>query len=166
MSSNWTKASKPPNPRRYESVWKYIVPTRNVPPAITKWTHWASHWRTTTPSASYAFMVVFSNPRRALQCAIDIQRAMAAHNESAEEPVRVRIGLHTGETVQEAEDFYGRHVNLTSRIANAAEGGEILVSSLLRELTESAGDIAFGGERDVELKGLGEQRVFAVGWSS
>ncbi len=30
--------------------------------------------------------------------------------------------------------------------------------------TESAGDISFGDERDVELKGLGEQRVFAVGW--
>ena len=79
--------------------------------------------------------------------------------------MRIRIGLHTGEAVQEAGDFYGKHVNLASRIADEAKGGEILVSSLLRELTESAGDIAFGEGRVVELKGLtGSQRVFSVGW--
>jgi class 3 adenylate cyclase len=112
-----------------------------------------------------AFMVVFANPRRALQCAIEVQRAMATHNEGAEEPVRVRIGLHTGEAVQEAEDFYGRHVNLTSRIANQATGGEILVSSLLKELTASDGGFAFGEGREVALKGVpGEQQVFQVEW--
>ena len=37
-----------------------------------------------------------------------------------------------------------KHVNLPARIAGQAQGGEILVSSLLKELTESAGDIAFG----------------------
>ncbi|MGB6837451.1 MAG: hypothetical protein WBF66_07085 [Dehalococcoidia bacterium] len=54
---------------------------------------------------------------------------------------------------------------LASRIADEAQGGEILVSSLLKELTESAGDIRFGEGREVELKGLsGGQRVFIVAW--
>lgn len=54
---------------------------------------------------------------------------------------------------------------LASRIADEAQGGEILVSSLLKELTESAGDIRFGEGREVELKGLsGGQRVFVVAW--
>ena len=110
-------------------------------------------------------MVAFGSARKALQCAIAIQRAFAKHNESAEEPVRIRIGLHTGEAIREANDFYGRHVNLASRIADEAKGGEILVSSLLRELTESGGDIAFGDGRELQLKGLsGTQRVFSVGW--
>lgn len=112
------------------------------------------------------FMVAFSSARRALQCATAIQRAFAQHNETADEPVRVRIGLHTGEAIRDAGDFYGRHVILAARIADEARGSEILVSSLLRELTESAGDIAFGKERDVELKGLGQQRVFQVDWNS
>ena len=56
----------------------------------------------------------------------------------------MRIGLHTGEFVQEMEDFFGRNVILASRIADQARGGQILVSSLLKELTESAGDICFG----------------------
>ncbi len=74
-------------------------------------------------------------------------------------------GHHTGEAIKEADDFYGAHVTLASRIADEAKGGEILVSALLRELTESAGDINFSDACEVELKGFSEkQRVFAVNW--
>ena len=95
-----------------------------------------------------------------------IQRAFAAHNqEHRDEPVLVRIGLHTGEFVQEMEDFFGKNVILASRIADQAKGGEILVSSLLKELTDSAGDIRFGEVQKVELKGLaGLNRVYSVEW--
>ena len=111
------------------------------------------------------FMVAFGSARRALKCAIAIQRSFAQHYESAEEPLRVRIGLHTGEAIKEADDFYGRHVNLAARVAGQAKGGEILVSSLLKELTDSAGDIAFGDAREVELKGLSsKQTVLSVDW--
>ena len=112
------------------------------------------------------FMLAFSSARRALQCAISIQRAFADDNqEHTDEPVRVRIGLHTGEFVQEMEDFFGKNVILASRIADQAHGGEILVSSLLKELTESAGDIRFGEVQEVELKGLtGLNRVYSVVW--
>ncbi|MCI0823253.1 MAG: adenylate/guanylate cyclase domain-containing protein [Chloroflexi bacterium] len=112
------------------------------------------------------FMLAFSSARRALQCAMAIQRAFAAHNQDhPEEPIMVRIGLHTGELVQEMEDFFGKNVILASRIADQAQGGEILVSSLLKELTESAGDIRFGEPQEVELKGLaGLNRVYQVDW--
>jgi class 3 adenylate cyclase/ketosteroid isomerase-like protein len=111
------------------------------------------------------FMLAFQSARRALQCAVAVQRAFAARNESAGEPIRVRMGLHAGEVIKEADDFFGRHVILASRIANQAHGGQILVSSLLKELTESAGDIRFGAEREVELKGLaGAHRAFEVVW--
>ena len=44
-------------------------------------------------------------------------------------------------------------------------GGEILVSSLLKELTENAGDIAFGDGREAELKGLaGTHQVHQIQW--
>ena len=108
------------------------------------------------------FMLAFQSARKALQCAIETQRAFA---ETAEPPIRVRIGLHTGEVIREGEDFFGKHVNLAARIAGQASGGEILVSSLLKELTESGGDIPFGEEREVELKGLsGSHRVYEVVW--
>jgi class 3 adenylate cyclase len=113
------------------------------------------------------FMVVFSSARRAVLCAVAIQRALAGYSaQHPEEPIRVRIGLHTGEVIKDADDFFGKNVILAARITSAARGGEILVSSVLRELTESAGDLHFGDGRDVVLKGIsGVRRVFEVHWA-
>ncbi len=113
------------------------------------------------------FMIAFGSARRALQCAIALQRAAADHNRVVDEPVQLRIGLHTGEAIKEADDFYGHHVNLAARIADQARGGEILVSSLLKDLTDSAGEFAFDGGRDASLKGISDTvRMFGVRWES
>ena len=101
------------------------------------------------------FLVAFSSARRGLLCATAIQRAFAAYNAGhGDEPIRVRIGLHTGEALKDADKFFGRTVILASRIAGEARGGEILVSSLLRELTASTGDLRFGESREIRLKGI------------
>ena len=77
----------------------------------------------------------------------------------------MRIGLHTGEAIKEGDDFFGKHVNLAARVAGQAQGGEILVSSLLKELTESACEFTFSQGRKVELKGLrGKHHVFEAVW--
>jgi class 3 adenylate cyclase len=111
------------------------------------------------------FMLAFQSARKALDCASAIQRALAERNASADELVMVRIGLHAGEVIKEGDDFFGKNVILAARIAGQAKGGEILVSSLLKELTESAGEFTFGEGRNVELKGLsGSQTVFSVAW--
>jgi class 3 adenylate cyclase len=111
------------------------------------------------------FMIASQSARRALHCAIGIQRELVEFNQQASEPIHVRMGLHTGEVLKDADDFFGKHVILASRIAGKARGGEILVSSLLKDLTESAGDIQFGPARDVQLKGLsGNHRLHDVIW--
>jgi class 3 adenylate cyclase len=112
------------------------------------------------------FLLAFPSARRALLCAIAIQRAFAAYDDAhPEQPIRVRIGLHTGEALREADKFFGKTVILAARIAGSARAGEILVSSVLKELTESIGDIRFTGERQVELKGIsGTRRVHSVVW--
>jgi adenylate cyclase len=51
-------------------------------------------------------------------------------------------------------DFYGKGVITASRIARQTRGGEILVFSMLKELTENSGDLRFDAGRDVELKSL------------
>jgi class 3 adenylate cyclase len=108
------------------------------------------------------FMVAFASARQALLCAIGIQQALA---EQGDEPVRVRIGLHTGESIKDADDFFGRNVILAARIADQAQGGEILVSSLVKELVESGGDFAFQNGRELALKGLsGTGKVYSVAW--
>jgi class 3 adenylate cyclase len=114
------------------------------------------------------FMIAFSSARRALLCAIAIQRAFAAY--SAANPgtaIRVSIGVHTGEAIKQSGDFYGKAVIIASRIGARARGGEILVSSTLKELTENTGDLQFDEGREVELKGLaGSYRLYSALWDS
>jgi class 3 adenylate cyclase/Cdc6-like AAA superfamily ATPase len=110
------------------------------------------------------FMVAFQSAKKGLDCAIAIQESFDGHNATNGEHVKVRIGLHAGETIKDGDDFYGKNVILASRVAGKAVGGEILVSSLLRALVESTvGAAMFGEPREVELKGLsGTHTVFAV----
>ena len=126
----------------------------------------ASHQGFEVKTEGDAFMVAFQSARSGLLCAIAIQRAFAEQSSaSTEEPIRVRIGLHSGEVIKDDDDFYGKNVILAARIAAQADGGQILVSALLKELTESAGDIKFGDARDVELKGIaGVYRMHELLW--
>jgi class 3 adenylate cyclase len=110
------------------------------------------------------FMIAFPSARRAVQCARAIQRAIDSQlGDDAHAPIRLRIGLHTGEAIREEADFYGKNIVLAARIADQARGGEILASSVVKQLTESAGDLHFQNERELELEGLaGTHTVFRV----
>lgn len=113
------------------------------------------------------FMLAFRSAADALRCAISIQRAFAERNKAAETPIRVRIGMHTGEPVREEDDFFGYHVNYAARIAERAKSGEILVSSLLRDVVAPSGDFALEERKRMRLKGLkGLHRPYAVAWSN
>jgi adenylate cyclase len=102
------------------------------------------------------FMLTFPSTRRALQFCIDVQRELAERElEGAEKAIRVRIGLHTGEAiVDETGDLFGRHIIIAARVANLANGTEILCTSVVREIAASRGDLKFGELREVSLKGI------------
>ena len=107
-------------------------------------------------------MLAFASARRAVICAKDIQHSISNAFADASPPIRVRIGIHTGDVVQEADRFYGTTVNYAARVASHAFGGEVLVSSLVHDLVGDSG-VSFLGSRDVELKGLeGTYRLYAV----
>jgi class 3 adenylate cyclase len=110
------------------------------------------------------FMIAFPSARRAVQCAQAIQHAIGSElGGHPEGPIRLRIGLHTGEAIREEADFYGRNVVLAARIADQARGGEILASSVVKQLAESAGDVRFESGRELELEGLvGTHLVYRV----
>jgi eukaryotic-like serine/threonine-protein kinase len=110
------------------------------------------------------FMIAFPSARRAVQCARAIQREIDSQlGGHAFGPIRIRIGLHTGEAIKEEADFYGKNIVLAARIADRAHGGEILASSVVKQLTESAGDLRFENERELELDGLaGTHTVYKV----
>ena len=110
------------------------------------------------------FMIAFSGASHALECAVGIQQDLAARNHTKpDEPIRVRLGLHSGEAIRDGNDFLGGSVILAARIAQQAAGGEILVSSVLKELCDLSGEFQFENGRDIHLKGLTEtRRVYSV----
>jgi class 3 adenylate cyclase len=110
------------------------------------------------------FMASFSSATRALECAIAMQRAFAEYNESAEEPIRVRVGLNAGEPIAEEEDLFGTAVILAARIAAKAEGGEIVASDVVRQLVAGKGFL-FAERGDVALRGFEDPvRLYEVRW--
>ena len=116
----------------------------------------AGHGGVEVEAAGAPLAAVFASPRRALLCAIGLQRTLAGHAaEYPQEPLRVRIALHTGDVIPERADAFGNTSMVAARIASLAGGGEILVSDALRELVVSAGDLHFGPGRTIELEGPG-----------
>ena len=110
------------------------------------------------------FMVLFSSARAALACSLELQQIFSAYRPPrADEHLRVRIGLHTGNVFQEQDDFLGKDVILAARITGCARGGEVLVSETLKTYTERDRRWRFGPSLDVQLKGLNSsQRLYPV----
>jgi eukaryotic-like serine/threonine-protein kinase len=114
------------------------------------------------------FMIAYPSARRAVECAVDMQRKLArAGDGDLEAQLRVRIGLHTGEAIREGDDFYGRSVTFAARLGDEAEGGEILASSVVRDLVSGTEPLAFEEAGEREFKGLdGSQPVYRVRWDT
>ncbi|KAA8888972.1 adenylate/guanylate cyclase domain-containing protein [Nocardia colli] len=110
------------------------------------------------------FMIAFAEPEQAVRCGLGIQSALGnGAKPIGRERVRVRIGIHMGKSVRRGDDLFGRNVAMAARVADQANGGEILISEAVRESLAGEPDIAVVAERDVELKGLhGTHRLYTV----
>jgi len=112
-----------------------------------------------------SFMVAFKDVPAAVSCAIEIQRALATGRLAQDPPVRVRIGLHTGEVTKTGRDYFGLNVAVAARVADEAEGGEILVSSAVRNRAAQADGVHYGKGRRVRLKGISEaETLYPIRW--
>jgi class 3 adenylate cyclase len=112
------------------------------------------------------FMLTFGGARRALRAMIDVQRDLNQFAlDNPDKGVRVRVGVHTGEVIAEDGDIFGKHVMLAARVGGLANGGEILVSSIVREIAGARGDLTFGEPQTVALKGIaGDHVVYPLCW--
>ena len=101
---------------------------------------------------------------KALACATAIQATFAEHDESAEEPIRVRIGLNAGEPIAEDDDLFGTTVNLAARICSQAEAGQILAPVVVRELAAGK-QFMFADLGETELRGFEDPvRLYELRW--
>jgi pimeloyl-ACP methyl ester carboxylesterase len=107
-------------------------------------------------TAGDGFFASFDGPARAIRCASAILDAIG------ELGLDLRAGLHTGECEVIDGKVVGIAVHIGARVAAQAEGGEVLVSSTVKDLVAGSG-IAFRERGVAELKGVpGEWRLFAV----
>jgi len=112
------------------------------------------------------FMLAFTSAAKGVRCAIAIQEAMKDFGERhPEAPLGVCIGINSGEAVPDGDDFLGTAVNIAARLADSASGGEVMVSSVVRDLVAPSGEFKFLPEQEISLKGISEpQRVCLVTW--
>ena len=83
-----------------------------------------------------AFFVAFASAKQAVLCALEIQRALAGHEWPAGAPVRVRIGVHTGNAIPVEGVYTGLAVHRAARICSAARGGQVLVSQATQTIID------------------------------
>lgn len=108
------------------------------------------------------FMLAFAKPEGAVGCCVDVQRELA---ESADrwQNIKVRMGIHMGSSVRRGDDLFGLNVALAARIAGHADGGEILVSDVVRDAIAHTDGLAVTDAEVVEFKGFsGTYEVFPV----
>ena len=112
------------------------------------------------------FLAVFVSTRRALQCAIGIQKALDSFNRArAGAPLKVRIGLNTGEVAWQDGQLSGEAVHAAARVCAEASGGQIFVSDVTRQLAGTAPDVTFHDTGEHQLKGFPQPwRLFDVVW--
>jgi class 3 adenylate cyclase len=125
----------------------------------------ANHGRVVKTTGD-GFHVVFESPVDGIAAALAAQEAIAAEEWSPEiGALKVRMGLHSGESKARNSDFYGTELNRAARVMGIAHGGQVLISGaaagLLRgRLPDGAALIDLGLQR---LKGLSDpERVYQL----
>jgi len=123
-----------------------------------------SHGGSEVKTMGDGFMASFTSATKALECAIGLQKAFAQHNESADEPIIVRVGLNAGEPIADDDDLFGTAVIAAARITAKAQGSEILTSDTVRGIVAGKGFL-FSDRGDVALRGFEDpMRLYEVNW--
>jgi predicted ATPase/class 3 adenylate cyclase len=95
---------------------------------------WAAHGGVEMGTEGDSFFVVFETAQAALSAALDAQRALTTVSWSADDAMRVRMGIHTGSPIVHDGGYVGMDVHRAARIASAAHGGQVVVSAAVAEL--------------------------------
>ncbi len=111
------------------------------------------------------FFISFRSTRQALRCAIGIQRGLVRAYDDELDRVRVRIGLHVGETIEEGGDYYGSAVNMAARVRGEAGADQIVVTDLVRALASGEPEFRYRFLVETALRGFqGRVKLYELLW--
>jgi class 3 adenylate cyclase len=115
----------------------------------------AKHGGTEVKTNGDGFLVTFPSSRAAVQFGVGVQEALADYRAGhPETPLQLRIGVHAGEVERDGDDVVGRNVTIACRLCDVAAPGEVLASSVVADLADSASDLTFGEPRQHSLAGI------------
>ena len=114
----------------------------------------ATHGGHVVATQGDAFFVAFASARAAVLSAVEAQRAISRYPWPDGAPVRVRIGIHTGQAAPVDGRYTGVAVHRAQRIMDAGHGGQVLVSQATQTLLEDEEE-----DLDVALRDLGQRRL-------
>jgi class 3 adenylate cyclase len=110
-------------------------------------------------------MTMFDSAAQSLSCAVEMQQAVEVHNRRAREQLGVRIGVSLGDATVEEGDYFGWPIVEATRLCAAAEGGQIVVNALVRQVAGAREDERFRSLGALELKGISEPlQAFELEW--
>jgi class 3 adenylate cyclase len=114
----------------------------------------SEHGGTEVKALGDGFMLVFSAAAEGVDAAVAMQQAVDRFSRRTPTPVRIRVGVSAGDVVWEDGDCFGTPVIEASRLCDAADGGQILVSDVVRLLAGSRGSHRYTTIGPLDLKGL------------
>jgi class 3 adenylate cyclase len=94
----------------------------------------AEHGGAEVDTSGDSFFIAFSRASDAIRAALDAQQRLSHEEWPSGASIRIRMGLHTGEVARTSQGYAGLSVHEAARIANAAHGGQVLVSQIARDL--------------------------------
>lgn len=112
-----------------------------------------SHRGEVVKNTGDGFIAIFEVPSDAVECAAELQQALASHeaSQASERRIILRIGLHWEPVILDERDVYGAGVNIAVRLQSVAPAGGVVISAALVE--------ELGGRSDLKLDDLGDLRL-------
>lgn len=134
----------------------------------TAWSNWATtHFEncrriaadfggTLVKTMGDGTLISFSGPSAAIECALRIKQSIDGND------TKIRMGIHTGECIQQAEDLSGIAINLAVRIMDKAKPGQLLASATVKDLAYGS-SFEFMPQGPYALRGFdGDWQLFEV----
>ena len=127
----------------------------------------AAHLGEVVKGTGDGLMAVFPAAAQGVAGAVATQQAIhrLQRDRTLDVPLAVRVGVSAGDVAWDGDDCFGTAVVEAARLCEAADGGQIVVSEVVRLLAGSRGGHVFDSLGALELKGLGELPAYAVQWA-
>lgn len=120
------------------------------------------HGGTVVKTQGDGFMAAFRSPADAVGAAVELAPELE-NSDAVDVDLSLRIGVHTGQVVSTKSDLFGTNVAMAARVADAARGGQVLVSDAVRTELDEDDALQFRRQRGVRVKGIpGRHRFHSV----